>query len=286
MHFVVAFVRRVLRLVAGKNSASLSILSGLAVIHVLSAVPAHSAWFPFTPLSKTNSFEPKLLPPKPEPADRKKLPAVFCQGSPKTISDLRSMEQHVKALVARISPAVVAVEVGDGSGSAVVISADGLVVTAGHVATTANLEVRFTFPDGKKVPGRTLGADEESDIGLMKITSPGPWPHVSLGDMDQAQTGDWVLALGHPGGFDRTRSLVVRMGRLIRIAPEALQTDCTISPGDSGGPLLDMHGRVIGIHSSISTSMVENFHVPITALYDAWDNLSPNSKTSGPASKH
>jgi serine protease Do len=107
----------------------------------------------------------------------------------------------------------------------------------------------------------------------MQITGDGPWPHVPVGELDQARIGDWVLALGHPGGFDLGRSPVVRLGRIIRLMPGVIQTDCTISPGDSGGPLFDMHGRVVGIHTSISSSLAENFHVPITEYADTWDQL-------------
>ena len=92
-----------------------------------------------------------------------------------------------------------------------------------------------------------------------------------------------MLALGHPGGFDLRRSLVVRLGRIIRWMPGALQTDCTISPGDSGGPLFDMHGRVIGIHSAISTSMAENFHVAVTAFYEGWDLLAKGARAKDQA---
>ena len=70
----------------------------------------------------------------------------------------------------------------------------------------------------------------------------------------------------------------MRLGRIIRLDDGALQTDCTISPGDSGGPLLDMHGRVIGIHSAISTSLAENFHVAITEFYDNWDVLAKGAE--------
>ena len=108
----------------------------------------------------------------------------------------------------------------------------------------------------------------------MKITDPGIWPHAAMGDVDHSHIGDWVLALGHPGGFDPRRSLVVRLGRIIRLAPEAIQTDCTISPGDSGGPLFDMYGRVVGIHSAISRSVAENFHVPVSEFYETWDELA------------
>ncbi len=214
-----------------------------------------------------------LALPKPGAADRKALPAAFSKTIPASIANLKAIEDHVKALVKRVSPAVVAVEVGDGSGSGVVITADGLIVTAGHVCGGPNRDVSFTFPDGKIAHGKTLGVDLESDTGLMKITEPGPWPYVATGELEQAKMGDWVLALGHPGGFDLKRSLVVRLGRIIRLAPEALQTDCTISPGDSGGPLFDMYGRVIGIHSYISSSPADNFHVPISAYYDSWTTL-------------
>ena len=82
-----------------------------------------------------------------------------------------------------------------------------------------------------------------------------------------------MLTLGHPGGFDSERSVVVRLGRIIRLAPDMIQTDCTLSAGDSGGPLFDMRGKVIGIHSRISDSTAENFHVPITTFRVSWDRL-------------
>jgi len=230
----------------------------------------------------TNAFAIPAVP-KPAPARRADLPTAFIWNGPISLTDLRSMERHVKALAARVSPAVVAVEIGNGSGSGVVISSDGLVLTAGHVCGAPDRNVVFTFPDGKTVRGKTVGRSYESDTGLMRITDRGPWPHAAMGDLKQARVGDWVLALGHPGGFDLRRSLVVRLGRIIRLAEGALQTDCTISPGDSGGPLLDMHGRVIGIHSAISTSVAENFHVAITEFYDGWDLMVRGAVEEEPA---
>ncbi len=222
---------------------------------------------------------------KPAPANPKELAAVFSKPAPASLADLRSIEQRVKTLVRQVSPAVVAVEVGFGSGSGVIISADGLVLTAGHVCGRPNRAVRFTFPDGKTASGKTLGVERESDTGLMRITDPGSWPHVAPGDLDQTRLGDWVLALGHPGGFDLKRSLVVRLGRIIRLEPGVVQTDCPISPGDSGGPLFDMHGRVIGIHSAISSSIAENFHVSITEFYEAWDQLVARAPVQNLASR-
>jgi len=217
-------------------------------------------------------FHPEA--PRPAPANRDELPAVFRKAAPTSLEDLRAIEQQVTALVARVSPAVVAVEIGNSSGSGVVISAEGLVLTAGHVADRARRTVILRFPDGRTARGKTLGVDMDADTGLIQIIEPGPWPHVSVGDLDHAQRGDWTLALGNPGGFDRTRSLVTRLGRIIRLMPGVVQTDCTIFPGDSGGPLFDMHGRVIGIHTAIASSTAENYHVAITEFYDTWAELS------------
>jgi len=201
------------------------------------------------------------------------LPAVFRKATPGSVEDLKTIERHVTAMLPGLSRAVVAVQVGNASGSGVVVSEDGIVLTAAHVCGATNREVRFTFADGSTARGKTLGLNHAMDAGMMKITSSGPWPHVESGDLDQTHLGDWVLTLGHPGGFDAERSVVVRLGRIIRLRPEMMQTDCTLSAGDSGGPLFDMRGKVIGIHSRISDSTAENFHVPITAFRASWDRL-------------
>ena len=217
---------------------------------------------------------PRPAVPKPVRVNFKELPAAFNKPAPASLADLRDMQDHVAALVARVSPAVVEVEVGHATGSGVVISEDGLVLTAGHVGEWTGRRVKFTFPNGKTARGQTLGVDEEGDAGLMRITDPGPWPHADVGEMKHARLGDWTLALGHPGGFDAKRSLVARLGRIVRLAPGLVQTDCTIFPGDSGGPLFDMYGRVMAIHSAIASSTIENFHVPITEFFENWGELT------------
>ncbi len=204
---------------------------------------------------------------------RENLSNHFRSITPASLEDAKAIERKVKTVVPRVSPAVVAVQVGGSSGSGVVVSKDGLVLTAAHVCDEPNRDVRFTFPDGKTARGKTLGTNHEMDAGMMKITGDGPWPHVEMGDSSEAHLGDWVLTLGHPGGFDPQRSRVVRLGRIIRAGSDALQTDCTLSAGDSGGPLFDMQGKVIGIHSRISESIAENYHVPIRTYRDTWDRL-------------
>lgn len=221
--------------------------------------------------------------PSATPTDRSRWSAALTKPSVGSVADLKGIERQVKTLAARTAGAVVAVEIVGGTGSGVIISADGLVLTAGHVAGRAGRDVRFRFPNGRSARGVTLGANADNDTGFARITDRGTWPFLPVGELDSAVIGDWVLALGHPGGFDPERPRVVRLGRIIRLAQGTLQTDCTISPGDSGGPLLDMQGRVIGIHSFISTAMVENYHVPITKFRDDWGSLSqPQSKPTTP----
>lgn len=232
---------------------------------------------PFVGLATESEREPVSAAPAlpmPAPVDREELPAALLLESPRSLDDLRAMEEHVKELVARVAPAVVAVRINGTVGSGVVISEDGWVLSAAHVSGTPDRDVRFTFPDGKSATGKTLGTNHRIDSGLMKITEPGPWAHVEIGDLSQARSGDWVLALGHPGGFDPERSMVVRLGRIIRVTPGVVQTDAPLIGGDSGGPLFDMHGRVIGIHSRISDSTAANFHVPIRTFFDTWDRLA------------
>lgn len=218
-------------------------------------------------------------PALPKAAPDVRLPSAFRKIAPESITDLRSIETRVKDVVAKVSPAVVSVSLRSGGnavvyGSAVVVTADGLVLTAAHVAGTPNREVTFTFPDGRTAKGTTLGTNHDVDAGLMRITDAGPWPFAPLGDLADARLGDWMVALGHPSGFDAKRPVVARLGRLIVKTATTLQTDCTLLNGDSGGPLFDAGGRVVGIHSRISTNAEQNFHVPVSAYVQDWTRLA------------
>lgn len=226
---------------------------------------------------------PEALP-RPVAARRDALPSGATKPAPASVADLRAIESQVQSVLKRVSPSVIAVQVGGAVGTAVIVSADGLALTAGHVAGRPNRDVRITFANGKTGKGKTLAADHDADIGLLRVSGTGPWDFVPVADLQDTQTGDWVLALGHPGGFDSDRSLVARLGRIIRFGRNTLQSDCTISPGDSGGPLFDLHGRVVGIHTEISGSMTANFHVPVTRFYRAWDPtvLTSTGERKGP----
>ena len=195
------------------------------------------------------------------------------------LDDLRAREEKVKAIVQRVMPCVVAVTSADedkpGSGSGVIISKDGLILTAAHVTQATGNNLTIIFPDGRRVKGTSLGANRTTDAGMARITEPGDWPFVEMGSSDLLKLGDWVIAMGHPGGYSYERRPPVRLGRVWRRDLDgALFTSCPLIGGDSGGPLFDLEGRVIGIHSSIHGSVEMNRHVAIDTLRFDWEKLA------------
>jgi serine protease Do len=189
------------------------------------------------------------------------------------LAELRAREAKIRAVVARALPATVAVQAGMGMGSGVIVSADGLVITASHVSGEPGKEVALVLSDGRIVKGEALGANRNFDAGMVRITDEGTWPHVPLGISKDLQKGDWCVCTGHPGGLRPGRTAPVRVGRIVHITRGTLMSDCALIGGDSGGPLFDLEGRVIGIHSSIGNSMAENRHVPIDRYRESWDRM-------------
>jgi len=192
---------------------------------------------------------------------------------PKTPQELQALEAQVKQVVAKALPCVVGIRIGTEQGSGVIVSEDGLVMTAGHVCHRANQDAEVLLYDGKVVKAKTLGVFRSGDAGLVKIVEPGKWPFLERGQSAELKPGDWCVALGHPLGYMKERPPVVRAGRIVQAGDTLLQTDCALVAGDSGGPLLDLKGRIIGIHSRIGGAMNMNFHVPIDLFITHWDRL-------------
>jgi serine protease Do len=201
------------------------------------------------------------------------LKKIFDGGQPASLAELRGMEQHQRQLCAKVLACTVGIVIGPSHGSGVIISEDGYVLTAAHVAGAPNRKATMILPDGREVAGVSLGLYRTLDAGLMKINSAGPWPYAELAKSDEAKVGQWCLATGHPGGFEEGRTPVVRIGRILLKDKFAITTDCTLEGGDSGGPLLDMEGRVIGINSRIGRFLTSNMHVPVAAYHEAWGRL-------------
>jgi serine protease Do len=212
------------------------------------------------------------------------LPEALTLESPRNVDDLRAIQQHVRDVVEKVQGAVVGVMAGGGTGSGVIISEDGYVLTAGHVSAQPGRRVSLILPDGKRVRGRTLGRNWNVDGGLIKIEDRDEdrkWPHVDVGELSSLKAGYWCIALGHPGGFQMGRPPVVRLGRILEMNERSITTDCTLVGGDSGGPLFDLSGRVIGIHSRISAPTSINVHVPIDSYLDTWNRLAASEDFGG-----
>ncbi len=138
-------------------------------------------------------------------------------------------------------------------GSGFVISADGYVVTNNHVIEGAD-EILIEFFEGGELPATVVGTDKNTDIALLKVESDTPLDFVSFGDSDTARVGDWVMAMGNPlgQGFSVSAGIVSQRGRALSGAyDDYIQTDAAINRGNSGGPLFDMEGDVIGVNTAI-----------------------------------
>ncbi|MCA9268254.1 MAG: trypsin-like peptidase domain-containing protein, partial [Planctomycetales bacterium] len=220
----------------------------------------------------------------PAPCVARPLDEIFAGEAPESVDDLRAMESHIQKLADRLIPATVGVRVGGAQGSGVIINREGFVLTAAHVCGKPGRDVVFQFPDGKTAKGKTLGTNHGIDAGLMQITDKGDWPTVEMGDFETIKTGQWVLAIGHPGGYQKERGAVVRLGRVLTKRSGMLNTDCTLVGGDSGGPLFDMNGKVVGIHSRIGGSLTANIHVPIGTYHETWDRLAAAEEWGGAGS--
>ena len=138
-------------------------------------------------------------------------------------------------------------------GSGFVISEDGFIVTNNHVIEGAD-EIMIEFFSGKKLPAKLVGTDTKTDIALLKVEAGEPLPFVTFGNSDLMRVGDWVMAMGNPlgQGFSVSAGIVSARGRQLSGSyDDFLQTDAAINRGNSGGPLFNLDGQVIGVNTSI-----------------------------------
>lgn len=204
---------------------------------------------------------------------------------PRGVEDLLEIEAQVRRLAEHAVPATVGVEVGPAIGSGVIVNSEGLVLTAGHVIGRSGRRATIVLPDGRRFRARTLGANHAIDAGMVQITDPPedlPFvPAVTEGV--RPNLGDWVVATGQPGGIHDDRTPPVRLGRVLYLGDQWISTDCTLVGGDSGGPLLNMRGEVIALHTSIGPSVMYNFHVPLAVVQLYWQRLLDGEVWGGPS---
>jgi serine protease Do len=225
----------------------------------------------FCGLAKAAPLRPRATPP---PVVRSEQPSSAAERHPQNAADLRAIETRLESIADHVRQCTVGIIVGDSQGSGVIVSETGLVLTAGHVVVSPGRKLTVVLSDGKHVDARSLGVNAGTDCGAVQIAEGGPFPGCKISDMRTLRAGDWCVATGHPGGYQEGRAPVVRLGRVVEVAGGMLHSDCPLLGGDSGGPLFDLNGNVIAIHSRIGARTTLNLHVPIVLFLRDWDRLT------------
>ncbi|MBN2704285.1 MAG: DegQ family serine endoprotease [Pontiellaceae bacterium] len=168
-----------------------------------------------------------------------------------------------------------------GQGSGFIISKDGYILTNNHVVNNAD-RIQVTLGDGRTFKAELVGTDPETEVALIKIEDDEDFPFLTLGDSDELEVGEWVLAAGNPFGLSQTITAGIVSAKErseVGITDYAnfIQTDAAINPGNSGGPLLDIEGKVVGINTAIYTEtggyMGIGFALPINQAIAVKDQL-------------
>ncbi len=171
-------------------------------------------------------------------------------------------------------------------GSGFIISADGYILTNAHVVDDAD-EINVRLIDKREFKAKVIGADKRTDVALIKIDAAG-LPVVKFGDPNKLRVGEWVLAIGSPFGFDNTVTAGIVSGKARSLPQENLvpfiQTDAAVNPGNSGGPLFNLRGEVVGINSQIYSRtggyMGLSFAIPIDIALDVQSQLRSSGRVS------
>lgn len=227
----------------------------------------------------------------PAAAKPAKAPAVkplWREHAPKPIPEFNAPGSWAP-LVKAVRATVVNLSMANGSsskslGSGFLINADGYVVTNNHVVDKAQA-IRARLGDGRELDAITVGKDPTTDLALLKLTGEGvgSLPFAYLGDSDQLEVGDWVLAIGNPFGLETsvTQGIVSARERVLGLGDfdDFIQTNALVNPGNSGGPLFNVRGEVVGVTSSIlNQGQGIGFAAPINLVKELLPNLLHNGK--------
>jgi len=237
-----------------------------------------SSSLPF--LSALNTSTPAATPSVGASSPSKAPPQVQVDSGQVKTADILNTQDLLVGIYKQVSPGVVSIETvtsqGAGAGSGFVFNKDGYIVTNYHVVQDSE-DLVVNFQSGLKVRGKVKATDLDSDIAVVKVdVKPEDLFPLTMGDSDQLQVGQMVLAIGNPYRLSSTMTLgiVSAKGRLLDSirqtssgqsfsAGDLIQTDASINPGNSGGPLLNLNGEVVGINRAIRTNGVTQVGEPI-----------------------
>lgn len=190
-------------------------------------------------------------------------------GARRTLDHLQALETQATHVLERSTAAIVSLE----GGSGVIVSPDGHILTASHVARKTGTQIQVKLSDGTSWVGVTIGSDIVSDSAIVKLLGSRQWPSIPIGNSLDVAPGQWVIGMGYPLSFSSGRPAAVRLGRILRTSDTRLVSDCVIMGGDSGGPLMDLAGNLIGINSRIKKDIDENYFVPSEVIQTRWRDL-------------
>jgi serine protease Do len=222
-------------------------------------------------------------------------------GDAKVPADIARLNDHMNGLAEKLKPALVQVRVrralepqAEGEqpatpeererrsmGSGFLIRQDGYLITNEHVVADADF-IQVRLSDGRRFEGKLVGRDERVDLALVKIEAMG-LPVAALGDSNRLRVGEFVMALGHPFGLEQTVSfgIVSRKGAPLQVATpgfDFIQTDAAVNPGNSGGPLVNMAGEVVGINSMAARNGTIGFAIPVNIVKGLLPQLASKGK--------
>jgi serine protease Do len=198
-------------------------------------------------------------------------------------ASISSLQQQVELTIKKVKGASVFITDYDPQGklpygarfSGVVVSNDGIILTVAHAATP-NQNYQVTFPDGRVCIAKGLGKAASIGAAMLQITDKGKWPFAELGTSACLKTNEPCISIAYPASFDN-RMAVVRFGYVAEVSSATqenrFRTTCLMEPGDSGGPVFDLSGRVIGMNNNIDKSLDANFEVPVDLYKKYWNSL-------------
>ncbi len=207
---------------------------------------------------------------------------VILESTPRSVQDLMMLEKKLKEVLPKVLPALVCIQLKDSSGSGAIVTESGEIYSAAHVVNPVGTTFKIVMQDGTELAGKTSHYDADSDAGIAIVTEeklPQPLPTVPRAK-ELPEIGEWVFALGHGGGLDKARGPMVRLGRVVSLKGGVIKSDCKLIRGDSGGPLFNLRGELLGAHSRVGTSLEDNVHLPMS-MFDDLKNSPPPPAKSG-----